>query len=139
MSRERKVLSVLVIEDNDMFRKLALDMLNGHTVYSTSTVSDGIAKFKKHRPDITFIDITLPDGSGHNIVSEIRSLDSHAFMVMLTASNLENDVKESMKNGARGYIVKPFSRQKIKECIEKYQAYSEKLEKNKTNTTQLAK
>jgi two-component system chemotaxis response regulator CheY len=131
MSKEEKKPSVLVIEDNEMFRKLAIDMLSSHKVYSANTVTDGIAKFKQHQPDITFIDIELPDGRGHEILNAIKLLNPNAFMIMLTASNLENDVKESLKNGARGYIVKPFSRQKIKESIEKYHVYSLKLEKQK--------
>jgi len=134
MSKEKSTLSVLVIEDNEMFRKLALDMLSGYTIYSAATASEGIEKFQKNKPDITFIDIGLPDGSGHDVISAIKASAPHAFMVMLTASNLENDVKEAMKNGALGYIIKPFSRQKIKEYIEKYQLHSNKIAKlnNKT-------
>ncbi len=134
MTKKQKNLSVLVIEDNEMFRKLAIDMLNGYTTYSASSAAEGIDKFKQFRPDITFIDIGLPDNSGHAILSEIKSLDPHAFMVMLTASNLQKDVQDSLKNGARGYIVKPFSRQKIKECVEKYYILAEKLEKKKLSS-----
>ena len=115
-----KEITVLVIEDNEMFRKLAIDMLSGHNVYSANTGKDGVEKFKKHIPDITFIDIGLPDMSGQEVLTQIKAIDSSAFTVMLTASNLRQDVQDSLKNGALGYIVKPFSRQKIKECIDKY-------------------
>ncbi len=128
MNKNKKTLSVLVIEDNEMFRKLALEMLNFCNTYSASSAAEGIKKFDQYKPDITFIDIGLPDSNGHNVMAHIKAKDTNAFMVMLTASNLQIDVQESLKNGARGYIVKPFSRQKIKECIDKYYIYAEKLE-----------
>lgn len=115
-------LVTLVIEDNEMFRRLAVDMLNGYSVYSATTASDGLYKFKKHAPHITFIDINLPDANGQSVLSEIKTLNPNAFVVMLTASNLEKDVQESLRNGAKGYIIKPFSRQRIKEYIDKYNA-----------------
>lgn len=130
MAKKEDELIMLVIEDNEMFRKLAVDMLNGYKTYSAGTAEQGVAKFKQYKPDITFIDIGLPDGSGHNVLSEIKAIDSHAFMVMLTASNLKVDVQDALKNGARGYIVKPFSRQKIKECIEQYHILTKKLKKD---------
>lgn len=120
MAAAKKDLTVLVIEDNEMFRKLAIDMLSGYHVHSAINAKEGIEKFKKHTPDITFIDIGLPDMSGLEILNQIKAIDPHAFMVMLTASNLRQDVQDSLKSGARGYIVKPFSRQKIKESIDKY-------------------
>ena len=131
IGKKNKELEVLVIEDNETFRKLAIDMLHGYVVHSAVSAVSGLAKFKKYNPDITFIDIGLPDGSGINIVKDIKSLNPNAFMVMLTASNLQKDVKDSLKNGARGYIVKPFSRQKIKECVEQYNSIADKLTKTK--------
>lgn len=133
MSIKNKELSILVIEDNEMFRKLAVDMLNGYKVHSASSAAEGIDKFKLTKPDITFIDIGLPDVSGHSVLNEIRTIDKNAFTVMLTASNLQQDVQDSLKNGARGYIVKPFSRQKIKECIDKYTAAMDRIAKNNNN------
>jgi two-component system chemotaxis response regulator CheY len=133
MTTNKKELSVLVIEDNEMFRKLALDMLSGYVTYSASNAADGVGKFKANKPDITFVDIGLPDGSGHAVLGEIKAIDSNAFVVMLTASNLQKDVQDALKHGARGYIVKPFSRQKIKECIDQYHHMVAKLEKSKAS------
>lgn len=127
----KKDLVTLVIEDNDMFRRLAVDMLNGYTVYSATTAVDGLKKFKITKPNITFIDINLPDGSGQNLLSDIRAIYPDAFVVMLTASNLQKDVKESLEKGARGYIIKPFSRQKIKESIEQYYFFTKQNDKIK--------
>jgi len=125
MSELNKNLTILVIEDNEMFRRLALDMLKDYTTYAADSASDGIRKFKQYNPDIVFIDIELPDGSGQSILVQIKSLNPNAFMVMLTASNLQKDVQDSVKNGAQGYIIKPFSRQKIKDCIDKYYAITD--------------
>ncbi len=78
-------LSILVIEDNEMF-----------------------------------LDIGLPDKSGHDVLKEIMKVHPNAFVIMLTASNIVSDVKMAMSEGAKGYIVKPFSRKQIKESINNY-------------------
>ncbi len=124
-SNNKKTLSILVIEDNDMFRKLAVDMLAEYNSFAASNVKDGLAKFKTHSPDIVFLDIGLPDGNGHDLLKQIIGLDANAFVIMLTASNLKIDVQGAIKEGAKGYIIKPFSRKKIKDSIDLY--LSEKM------------
>jgi two-component system chemotaxis response regulator CheY len=113
-------LNILVIEDNQMFNQLAVEMLSGNHVISAKDAAGGIAQYKAKNPDITFLDIGLPDKSGHDVLAEILAINPKAFVVMLTASNLQNDVQESLKKGAKGYVIKPFSRKKLKDIIDNY-------------------
>ena len=117
---ENKSLTILVIEDNEMFRRLALEMLSGHNSSSAKNAADGMSQFKRKSPDITFLDIGLPDKSGLEILKEMKEISQEAFVVMLTASNVKADVKKSVELGADGYIIKPFSRKQIKHYIDQY-------------------
>lgn len=120
-------LSILVIEDNDMFLQLALEMLSGHRYEGAKNAKDGLEKFKTTHPDITFLDIGLPDGSGHDLLKQMHDIDPNAFVVMLTASNLQADVQQSLTKGAKGYIVKPFSRSQIKESLYRFKEHRKTL------------
>lgn len=119
--------SVLIIEDNEMFLSLASEMLSEHISYTAKDGETGIKKYKENKPDITFLDIGLPDKDGHAVLKEIMAINPDAFVVMLTASNLKNDVKSALAGGAKGYIVKPFSRKKIKESIDQYKEHKNKV------------
>lgn len=127
MQTNNKRLSILVIEDNEMFRSLSVEMLSGNNVISAENAAEGIEKFKANNPDIVFLDIGLPDKDGHYVLSEIMKVDKNAFVVMLTASSITTDVKGALENGAKGYIIKPFSRKQIKESLDDYFVHIKKI------------
>jgi DNA-binding response OmpR family regulator len=123
-------LSILLVEDNGMFLNIAEEMLKGHKVISTKTAKEGMAAYKSEAPDITFLDIALPDGNGHEILKEIKEINQHAYVVMMTASRLKDDVIKSMEEGAEGYITKPFSEGMVRQCIKEYHEYNKKKASN---------
>lgn len=123
----KDILSFLIIEDSDTFLELALEMLNEYQTMGAKTAEEGLAFFKEHRPDITFLDIGLPDQDGHQLLERLTDINPNAFIVMLTASHLREDVQTALTKGARGYIVKPFTRKQIKESIEHFQGFKESL------------
>lgn len=124
MTDENK-LSILLVEDNGMFLNIAEEMLKGHKVIATETAEEGMAAYQKEMPDITFLDIALPDGNGHEILKKIKTINQEAYVVMMTASRLKDDVLKSMEEGAEGYITKPFSEEMVKQCIKEYHEYKE--------------
>jgi len=121
-----KKLSILLVEDNGMFLNIAEEMLKGHKVIAAETAQKGVDAYKKENPDITFLDIALPDGNGHDILKKIKTMNEDAYVVMMTASRLKDDVLKSMGEGAEGYITKPFSEGMVKQCIKEYHEYKQK-------------
>jgi two-component system chemotaxis response regulator CheY len=117
---KKKNLSILIVEDNGMFLTIAQEMLPEHDVITAGSAKDGLALYKKHNPDIVFLDITLPDGNGHDVLGEIKKINKDAYVIMLTASRLKDDVIKSMDEGAEGYVMKPFSDGMIHQCIEEF-------------------
>lgn len=125
MANKPKKLKILLIEDNGMFLNIVSEMLTDHDVVGEKTAADGLARYKKFKPDITFLDITLPDDNGHNVLLKIIGMDKEAYVVMMTASRLKEDILQSMEEGAQGYVVKPFSGNMMDECLKEYYEYIE--------------
>lgn len=67
----------------------------------------GAADFiAKTRPDVTLLDVRMPDKSGIEVLKEVRAADPHARIVMLTTSDTEEDVYRAIEEGALGYVMK---------------------------------
>ena len=58
------------------------------------------------RPDVTLLDVRMPDKGGIDVLREIIAADSHARVVMLTTSDVEEDVFRAIEEGALGYVMK---------------------------------
>jgi|GEM_PF-810096 len=125
---QEKKLSVLIIDDEHFFRSLAMQVFEGCDKITAATAADGLAKFKELCPDITLLDIGLPDKSGLDLLPEMISYDPEAFIVMLTMSRVSKDVRLSKERGAAGYILKPFTFSKVSDCVAKYKEYKKKLQ-----------
>lgn len=123
-----KKLTVLIIEDEQVYRTLASQVFEGCEKIFAVTASEGFLKYKEQCPDITLLDIGLPDRNGLDLLPEIISYDPEAFIVMLTISRVSSDVKMSRERGAAGYILKPFSHQKVSQCVGKYKEYKKRLQ-----------
>lgn len=121
-------LSILIIEDNDGFRSLACQVFDGYDKTTAKNFKEGREKFMDMCPDITLLDIGLPDGDGLDLLEEILCYDPEAYVVMLTVSNISTDVDMAKKRGAAGYIIKPFSYNKVRDCINQYYMHREKLD-----------
>lgn len=112
---------ILIVEDQAFSRTLLLEMLTHR--YTTLVAADGLEAldiYARHAPDITFLDIELPGLNGHELARIIHTMDKNAFIVMVTANHYAEDVKAARENGAEGFIVKPYSKQKLFECVERY-------------------
>lgn len=127
MSEQNEKLSILLVEDNDFFLSLALQILKEFEVYSAKDGEQAIALYSKHKPDLCFVDIQLPKATGHEVVEKIRMINPDVFVVMVTASRLQEDIDQAMQGGAQEYIIKPFSKERIMNCVEQYHKYRETL------------
>lgn len=119
---------VLIIEDNKMFRDLAFNVFENTSRIMAEDAEEGLEKFKDYMPDITLLDIGLPGKSGLDILPEMIKYNPESFIVMLTKSNLEKDVIKAKSLGAIGYISKPFTYNKVAECMELYRIHKQELE-----------
>lgn len=121
-------LRILVVEDDPSYRNLARDALLGHERWIASTARDGMDLYFAHQPDLVFLDLSLPDENGMQVLLEIRESNPEAYIVVLTSSRLSDDVMLAQRCSANGYITKPFSRKQIQAYCESCVKHWEKLE-----------
>lgn len=123
MRRSRQTARILVVEDQLFSRKILEELLHHtYTVDVAATAKDGMKLYLENAPDIALLDIELTDDSGHTLARFIKSVDPASFVVMVTGNNSVEDVALAKSNGVDGFIVKPYNKSKIFECIDKYLA-----------------
>lgn len=112
--------SLLFVEDDDFCRKLIRVALPHQQVYIASHMEEGLMLYQAHQPDMVFLDIHMPEYSGLDMLRALKEMDPNAYVVMLTQERHYQTVIESVKEGAIGYILKPFSPAQLYEYIERY-------------------
>jgi len=112
---------ILVIDDEKLLR-WALDQnlsKEGYTVLTAEKGLEGLGLFKEEAPDITLLDIHLPDVSGITVLEGIKEMDKHALVVMITAFGDVQTAVKTIKLGAYDFVEKPFNMDKLKILLDK--------------------
>lgn len=107
---------ILIVDDAMFMRKLLSDILQkaGYEVVAeASNGEEAFNKFKEHQPDLVTMDITMPDVNGIEGVKMITEAYPDAKVLMCSAMGQEGMVIDSVKAGAKGFIVKPFVGDKV--------------------------
>lgn len=100
---------IFLVEDDKAIAKNLILLLNseGFIVTHVSTRSEALVEIAKNKFDLALIDISLPDGNGFTICTEIKEKQDIP-VIFLTASGDESSVVTGLNMGADDYITKPF-------------------------------
>ena len=105
-----KPIRILSVEDHPVFRQGLAAIVSAERdmllVGQASNAVDAVAEFRRHRPDITLMDIRLPGTDGTDALIAIRGEFPQARIIMLTTSDGDGDIQRAMRAGASGYILK---------------------------------
>jgi len=126
----RKSLEVMIVEDDPFSQKLVSNILNDH--YSVHVTSDGygaLMSYVNFAPDVLFLDIGLPDIDGHEVLEKIFIIDPNAYVVMLSGNGDKENIMKAVTSGAKGFVGKPFTQEKLFQYIEKSPYVQEKTSK----------
>lgn len=107
---------VLVVDDAAFMRMAIRTMLekNGYDkIEEAANGHEAIKKYKDFMPDIVTMDITMPELNGTEALKLILKEDPKANVVMISAMGQEDMVRESIMNGAKSFIVKPFKEEVV--------------------------
>ena len=113
---------VLIVDDAAFMRKMLGDVLakGGHEVIGEgANGAEAITQYQSLRPDIMTLDITMPEKDGLTALREIIAVDPAAKVVMCSALGQESKVLESIKLGAKDFVVKPFQADRVLGAVEK--------------------
>jgi DNA-binding NarL/FixJ family response regulator len=116
---------ILVVDDHPITRAGLSAILQAQPCYQVcgecGTAHEAVAMFKRLRPDVTLMDLKLPDGYGVDAIREIRKLDPHAKILVVTTYEGDEDIHQSLQAGALGYLVKGASREVIYRAMRRVQ------------------
>jgi two-component system chemotaxis response regulator CheY len=113
---------VLVVDDAAFMRRVVSDALNegGHEVIGeASTGAEAIVRYMELQPELTTLDITMPDMDGLTALREIIAIDPGARIIMCSALGQENKVLDAIKAGAKDFVVKPFKADRVLDAVGK--------------------
>ena len=122
-------LKILIAED-DLSAQLLYDKGLSDEVFEKRFARDGekaLEEYRSWKPDIMLLDIMMPVMSGYLLLKEIREKHKDDSTVIIMASSLsgEEDVRDCIKLGIQGYIVKPFKHKELTDKILQYYSQCE--------------
>lgn len=122
--RGRKAPEILVIDDDPFSQKLVSAVVETRgKVWTADNGYDGVMTYARQAPDILFLDIGLPDVSGHEVLDKIFEMDPQAYVVMLSGYGNKENIVKAVGHGAKGFVGKPFSKGKLLDYIDKSPFY----------------
>jgi two-component system chemotaxis response regulator CheY len=105
---------IMVVEDDPLSQRLVKNVLqNEYKIITAATGQEAFDTFVRQAPDIIFLDIGLPDVSGLQILEKMLILDPAAYIIMLSGHTYQEAIMQAMKSGARGFVGKPFTRDRL--------------------------
>lgn len=111
---------ILIVDDSKTSRKILRNILedNGHEVVGEAiNGKESVEKYKELKPDITTMDITMPEMDGLEALKEIIDMDKSAKVIMVTAAGQKNKMVDAVKYGAVEFLTKPFEAEQIIDII----------------------
>jgi two-component system, chemotaxis family, chemotaxis protein CheY len=110
---------LMIIEDDAFSRRLVANVLpKDYRLTALGTADTALPTYARLAPDMLFLDINIPDVSGHELLERIMVMDPDAYVVMLSGNADKANIMQAMSKGAKGFIAKPFNREKLLQYIE---------------------
>ena len=114
MPGDKSINRVLIADDNTFIRFLVKKWLETEAqIIEIAHGKDVLDAVKEHAPNIIFLDIHLPGRNGKDILKDILAYRRDAFVVMLSADSMKENVLFAADNGAKAFITKPFTRETL--------------------------
>jgi DNA-binding NarL/FixJ family response regulator len=114
---------VFCVDDHPLMREGIAAVIRNEPdmmlVAEASTGREAIRGFREHRPDITLMDLRLPDIGGIDAVVAIRTEFADARVIMLTTFEGDAEIRRALEAGAQGYMLKSMPRKQLLEMIRK--------------------
>jgi DNA-binding NarL/FixJ family response regulator len=119
-------MTILVVDDHPIMRLGVTAIINAQSdmrvCAQAGSGEEAVRVFKKHRPDITLMDLRLPGMSGLDALRVIRQEDPHAKCVVLTTYEGDEDIHQALVAGALGYIIKGMSHETLVDALRRAHA-----------------
>ena len=114
-------ITVLCVDDHAIVREGVVSLVEGDpdlkVVGEADSAKQAIAAFRATKPDVTVIDLRLPDGDGIDVIKELRRDFPQARFVVLTSSEGDMDMRRAIEAGAAAFLIKGAIRKELRQII----------------------
>ena len=115
-------IKVLIVDDSVIIRQAIQKYLSDYNIEVVGTAEDGkvaLDLFKKSNPDIVTLDITMPELDGLTVLEEMMRIDMNVRVMVVTALSDKSTGLKAIKLGAKSFLPKPFTPEKLRETFER--------------------
>lgn len=113
---------ILIVDDSPVSRKIMKSCIpedRGYEIFEAGDGQSGIDRYQEHRPNLTFMDLTMPVMDGMQALQQIIKIDPKAVVVVCTADVQMKTIFKVMNLGALMVVRKPVSKQAIEDALRK--------------------
>jgi DNA-binding NarL/FixJ family response regulator len=122
---------VFSVDDHPLLREGIATLIKSQAdmvlVSEAATGHDAIQQFQKHQPDVTLMDLRLPDMNGIDVMIAIRTEFPDARIIMLTTFEGDVEIHRALEAGARGYMLKSMPPKELLEVIRQVHAGKKRI------------
>src|SRR5262245_28305513 len=122
----RDSIRILIADDHTVVRDGLVAIVKQQpdmdVVAETGDGLQAVELWKKHRPDVTLMDLRMPGLDGVNAIYAIRAVDPKARIVVLTTFDGDEDIYRGMRAGAKSYLLKDVRREELFQCVREVHA-----------------
>ena len=128
---EQPRIRVFSVDDHPLLREGIAAIINNQqdmqVIGQAANGKDAVQEFKKHQPDVTLMDLRLPDMSGIDAMIAIRAEFPDARIILLTTFEGDVEIKRALEAGARGYLLKSMPPKELVEVIRQVHAGKKRI------------
>ncbi|WP_261859131.1 response regulator [Photobacterium sanguinicancri] len=124
-------ITVMLLEDDVRASYTLESTINQHpdfTVVAISeTCSEALSQYNTYKPTLIFVDISLPDGNGIDVIRQLREQNAECDFIMTTAERETTTVERAVQLGVIDYLVKPIRMSRVNQALEDYKQYKQQF------------
>jgi DNA-binding NarL/FixJ family response regulator len=126
MDAGAEAIRILIVDDHPIMRVGIAAIINAQprmqVVGQAGTAGEAVRMFESLQPDLTLMDLRLPDGSGVEAIRTICAISPKAKIIVLTTYEGDEDIHQALDAGARGYIIKGMQHDALVKALQRVHA-----------------